>query len=149
MRTNFENSANGSAPLEEAKCVTATMMGQAPLIGIIMPEIVLMNTLRKVGKSLLCTTPLGVVVATAWDSKDSISRLCTGKAICSKELIRDVGSNAGKNACRAVGVTLGKVVGKAFLPGIGAAAGIAFGGFLADRLLDDVSANAEKEQEDY
>lgn len=149
MRTNFENSANGSAPLEEAKCVTATMMGQAPLIGIIMPEIVLMNTLRKVGKSLLCTTPLGFIAATAWDSKDSISRLCTGKATCSKELIREVGSNAGKNACRAVGATLGKVVGKAFLPGIGAAAGIAFGGFLADRLLDDVSANAEKEQEDY
>lgn len=149
MRTNFKNSANGSAPQEEAKCVTATMMSQAPLIGIIMPEIVLMNTLRKVGKSFLCTTPLGVVAATAWDSKDSISRLCTGKTACSKELIREVGSNAGKNACRAVGATLGKVVGKAFLPGIGAAAGIAFGGFLADRFLSNVSANAGKEQEDY
>lgn len=150
MHTNFENSANGSTPQEEAKCVTATaiLVDPAPAPERTTSESVLLETLKGVGKAFLCTTPLGFVAATAWDSRDSISRLCTGKATCSKELIREVGSNAGKNACRAAGATIGKAVGRTALPGIGTVAGIALGGFLAGKFLSNVVAGAEKELDD-
>lgn len=150
MRTNFENSANSSTPQEEAKCVTATaiLVDPAPLTERTTSETVLLDALKSVGKVFFCTTPLGFVAATAWDSMNSISRLCTGKAACSKELIREVGSNAGKNACLAAGATVGKVVGRAVLPGIGAATGIVLAGILAGKLLSNVFADAETEQDD-